>query len=106
MEADADHRVPGLEVRRAAILRGRRSDPRIDRVVHEWIVTPLGDLVAEAVDVRDEVAERRVVRAGPRVGGVDEGLDVRVAVAAGRARPKAGGLVRAVIAEHAADVDV
>src|SRR3954451_19850246 len=53
VEADTDDRVTGLEKRTAAVLGRRRRQPRVDSVVHEWVVTPLGDFVAQGVDVSD-----------------------------------------------------
>src|SRR3954451_7687502 len=74
-EEEPDQRVPALQDVGAAVLRCRRGEPLRHDVVDERVVVPLGDLVAEPVDVTDAVpvgeeARVHVRRPGVRVQAV------------------------------------
>src|SRR4051812_3756093 len=107
-EADRDDRVTGLEDAGAAVLRRGGRDPRVHRVVDERVVRPLGDLVADRVDVLQRPvgpAVRAGVEAGTHVGRPREGLHRRVALRLAVAEAVTGRL-GAVVADDAAVVRV
>jgi hypothetical protein len=78
------------------------GQPRLHGVVDEGVIAPLGDFVAERVDILERPSGDRIEEAWCDVGSPGEGLHRLVAVAVARPGSLAYHFALAVEADHAA----